>query len=203
MSLGGISLIILILKIKSDDTKLIINFMIIFVTLYSLIFSYSLKDSKISGIRSTHLEELIDRKNKIKNDESKYFRNQKWLKKNWEILEIISTTQNKINSNCKIEFGANLTKDNFYHAMIKYKKIQVIPFFFKRTGKILRDYIEPELITNIQNQINNENIYIIATESNEKMFDFKNYDDPILIELQNKKVNKEYLKIFFPKNCYR
>ena len=203
MSLGGISLIILILKIKSDDTKLIINFMIIFATLYSLIFSYSLKDSKISGIRNTHLEELIDKNKKIKNDELKYYKNQKWEKKDWEILKIISTTQNKINLNCKIEFGANLTKDNFYHSMIKYKKIQVIPFFFKHTGQILRGFFEPELVTNIQNLINNENIYIIATENNDQMFDFKNYDDPILIELQNKKFNKEYLKIFFPKNCYR
>tara|TARA_B100000767_G_scaffold55225_1_gene50683 strand:+ start:979 stop:2553 length:1575 start_codon:yes stop_codon:yes gene_type:complete len=203
MSLGGISLIILILKIKSDDTKLIINFMIIFATLYSLIFSYSLKDSKISGIRNIHLKELIDKNKKIKNDELKYYKNQKWDKKDWEILKIISTTQNKINLNCNIEFGANLTTDNFYHSMIKYKKIQVIPFFFKQTGQILRGYIEPGLVTNIQNQIDNENIYIITTENNDKMFDFKNYDVPILIELQNKKINKEYLKIFFPKNCYR
>ena len=202
MSLGAISLTVLILKINSGDTKFIINFMIIFITLYSLFFSYSLKDSKISGIRHIHLEELIDRNDKIKNKEFKYFKNQKWKKKDWKILKIIATTQNVINSNCKIEFGANLTVDNFYHSMIMYKKIQIIPFFFKHTGSILRNYIEPDLIKNIQKQINNDNIYIITSESNDQLLNLTDYDNPILIELENKKVNKEYLKIYFPKNCY-
>ena len=203
MSLGAISLTILILKIKSEDTKLITNFIIIFITLYSLFFSYSLKESKISGIRHTHLEELVDKENKIKNSKIKYFKNQKWKEKNWEVLNIISETQDKINSNCKIEFGANLTVDNFYHSMIEYKKIQVIPFFFKHTGHILRDYIEPELIKNLQKLIDINNIYIITAESNDQLLDLSNYDDPIKVELKSKKINKEYLKIFFPKNCYR
>tara|TARA_B110000305_G_C19423479_1_gene632228 strand:+ start:103 stop:1695 length:1593 start_codon:yes stop_codon:yes gene_type:complete len=202
MSLGAISLAILILKIKSDDTKLMINFMIVFMTLYSLIFSYDLKDTKMSAKRHMHLNELVDRNVKIGNDKFKFFKNQKWKKENWEILSMIAITQNKINSNCKIEFGANLTVDVFYHSMIRYKKIQVIPFFFKHTGHILRGYIEPDLIKNIQKLINNENIYIITTEGNDKLLDLENYDNPILIELENKKVNKEYLKIFFPKNCY-
>ena len=203
MSLGAISLTILILKIKSEDTKLITNFIIIFITLYSLFFSYSLKESKISGIRHTHLEELVDKENKIKNSKIRYFKNQKWKEKNWEVLNIISETQDKINSNCKIEFGANLTVDNFYHSMIEYKKIQVIPFFFKHTGYILRDYIEPELIKNLQKLIDINNIYIITAESNDQLLDLSNYDDPIKVELKSKKINKEYLKIFFPKNCYR
>ena len=202
MSLGAISLTILILKIKSEDTKLIINFIIIFITLYGLFFSYSLKESKTSG-RKAHLEELVNKESKIKNHKNKYFRNQKWKKKDWEVLNTISATQNKINSNCKIEFGANLTVDNFYHSMIKYKKVQVIPFFFKHTGHILRDYIEPELVKNLQKHIDDNNIYIIAAEGNDQLLDLSNYENPIKVELKSKKINKEYLKIFFPKNCYR
>ena len=202
MSLGAISLMILIIKIKSNDTKLIVNFIIIFISLYGLIFTFNLKDSKISGIRHAHLQELEGRDKKVKNKKFQYYKTQKWDKKQWDVLTTISKVQNKININCKIKFGANLTVDNFYHSLIKYEKIQVIPFFFKHTGDILRSHIEPELIFKIQDQINKDNIFIITTEDNDKLFKLNDYDQPLLIELQNKKVIKEYIKIFFPKNCY-
>ena len=203
MSLGAISLMILIIKIKSNDTKLIVNFIIIFISLYGLIFTFNLKDSKISGIRYVHLQELEGRDKKVKNKKFEYYKTQKWNKKKWDVLAVISEVQNKINKNCKIKFGANLTVDNFYHSLIKYEKIQVIPFFFKRTGDILRSHIEPELIFKIQDQINKDNIFIITAEDNDKLLKLNKYDQPLLIELQNKKVIKEYIKIFFPKNCYR
>ncbi len=202
MSLGAISLMILIIKIKSNDTKLIVNFIIIFISLYGLIFTFNLKDSKISGIRHAHLQELDGRDEKIKNKRFQYYKTQKWDKKRWNILTVISETQNKINKNCKIKFGANLTIDNFYHSLIKYEKIQIIPFFFKHSGSMLRGYIEPRLILKIQDQINNDNIFIITTEDNDKLFNLNGYDQPLLIELKNKKIIKEYIKIFFPKNCY-
>jgi len=203
MSLGAISLSILIIKIKSKDTKIIINFVILFISFYSLLFTFDLKDSKISGMRYVHLKELINKDQKIKNDNFKYFSVQKWNKKKWDLLNNITKTQSKINRNCNIEFGANLTVDNFFHSLIKYKKLQVIPFFFKHTGSILRDYIEPKLITNIQNEINKNNIFIITSEGNDKLLNLENYDHPLLFELDNKKIIKEYIKIYFPKNCYR
>ena len=58
LSLGIISLMVFISNLRSNDNKIITNFSIIFVCIYSLLFAYDLNQSKYSGQRYTHLRDL-------------------------------------------------------------------------------------------------------------------------------------------------
>ena len=66
----------------------------------------------------------------------------------------------------------------------------------------MRDIVEPNLISNIQKKINNNNIFLITSENNEKLFHMKNYS--ILNEYNidnrnNLKLRSIYIMV--PNNC--
>ena len=66
----------------------------------------------------------------------------------------------------------------------------------------MRDIVEPNLISNIQKKINNNNIFLITSENNEKLFYMKNYS--ILNEYNidnrnNLKLRSIYIMV--PNNC--
>ncbi len=58
LSLGIIALLILIHSLKSSDNKIIINFSIIFIVIYSVFFAFDINDSKYAGGRAVHLRDL-------------------------------------------------------------------------------------------------------------------------------------------------
>ena len=86
--------------------------------------------------------------------------------------------------------------------MLEYKKIQITPFFFKKYGEIRRGYFEPQLIAQLQHEVNKNNIVIVSFENNDKLLKLDNYAKPEKINLNayNKKIN-EYMYIYYPKKC--
>jgi len=123
-----------------------INFSIIFIAIYSLLFAYDMNDSKYAGARAVHLRDLRNIDEKYKEKNISYFTFQKWSKNTWHPLNRFIKLQNEIKKNCHIEFGANLTSNTFYYSLLDLKKIQVVPFFIKTHSLALRNYFEPSLI---------------------------------------------------------
>ena len=190
ISLGTISLIFLISLIKLKENKLLINFFIIFVCIYSVIFSFSLENSKIAGLRTAHLKHLDNKETKYRENNINYFKYQKWSGENWKFLNNIFELQNQIKQSCKIKYAANLTSNAYVHSLLNFDKIQIVPFFNKSNGKIIRSYIEPNLISKIQKEIDINNIFVVSTENNDLLFNLNNYDEPLKINLSdNKKKN--------------
>ena len=202
LALGTISLTILISYLNKSENQLISIFLILFICIYSLIFTYPLQNSKYGGLRNAHLKEVYDYKNKVINQESTLFKNQKWTKKQWDTIDKIKLLQQEINKKCKIEYGVNLTSNTFYYTLISNKKIQIIPYYFKSHAKRLIKIFEPNLLINIQNQINKNNIIILSSENNDKLFNLENYSEPKKINMgEYKNMTNKILYVFVPKKC--
>ena len=202
LAIGTISLTILISYLNKSENQLISIFLILFICIYSIIFTYPLQNSKYGGLRNAHLKEVYGYKSKVINQESTLFKNQKWTKKQWDTIDKIKLLQQEINKKCKIEYGVNLTSNTFYYTLISYKKIQIIPFYFKLHAKKLIKIFEPNLLINIQNQINKNNIMILSSENNDKLFNLENYSEPKKINMgKYKNITNKILYVFVPKKC--
>jgi len=202
LSLGFVTLFILVHSLKSEENKMIINFCIFFIVIYSVLFAFDINNSKYAGARAVHLKDLKNISKKYTDKNIPYFSLQKWSQDAWHPLNKFIELQNKIKKNCNLEFGVNMTSNTFYYALLDFKKIQVVPFLIKTHSHTLRDYFEPNLIHDIQHEINNENILIISFENNDKLLKLDNYSLPKKINLNiNSNLLKEYLYIYYPKKC--
>jgi hypothetical protein len=202
LSLGFVTLFILVHSLKSEENKMIINFCIFFIVIYSVLFAFDINNSKYAGARAVHLKDLKNIDKKYTNKNISYFSLQKWSQDTWHPLNKFIELQNKIKKNCNLELGANLTSNSFYYVLLDFKKIQVVPFFIKTHGHTLRDYFEPNLIYDLQREINKENILIVSFENNDKLLNLDNYSFPKRIDLNiNSNLSKEYLYIYYPKKC--
>ena len=202
LSLGIVTLFILIDSLKSSDNKIMINFSIIFIAIYSVLFAYDMNDSKYAGARAVHLRDLRNIDEKYNEKNISYFTFQKWSKNTWHPLNRFIKLQNEIKKNCDLEFGANLTSNTFYYVLLDLKKIQVVPFFIKTHTLTLRNYFEPDLFEKLQHEIDKNNILIISFENNDKNLDLDNYSQPKKIDLNiNSDIAKKFLYLYFPKKC--
>jgi len=201
LSLGIITLFVIINSAKSADNKIIVNFSIIFIAMYSVFFAYDMNDSKQSGNRSIHLRDLKNVEEKYNNN-IPYFVYQKWSKKTWHPLNEFLEFQNNIKKSCNLEFGVNLTSNTFYYALMNLKKIQVVPFFIKTHSLVLMNNFEPNFFEKLQSEIDNNNLLIITFENNDKNLNLNNYAPPKKIDLNiDKNVAKKFLYLYFPKKC--
>ena len=180
----------------------LINFVILFISLYSFIFAFGLENANHGASRNAYYKDLKNINEKIKNKEILYFTNQKWSKNTWYHLDLFLDTQKKVKNKCNIEYAANLTSNTYYYVLFEYKKIQVIPFFYKDLGLTFISYFDKDLINKLQKLINDNNIIITTSENNDKLLNFEKYADPKKIDLNfyNKKLN-EFLYIYYPKKC--
>ena len=182
--------------------KFLINFVITFISIYSLFFAFGLENAHYGGSRSAYFKDLknIDLKYTEKNIQ--YFANQKWSRNSWYKLNSFISVQNNISKNCKIEYAANLTSNTFYYVLLNYKKIQVIPFFYKEHGQAYLKYFDPNLINELQNQINKNNVLIVSFENNDKILNLENYAIPIKLNLNKyTEKQKKFLYIYYPNQC--
>jgi len=86
--------------------------------------------------------------------------------------------------------------------LLDFKKIQLVPFLQKTHSQTWRKYFEPNLIYELQREINNNNILIISFENNDKLLNLANYSPPKKIDLNiNSDLVKEFLYIYYPKKC--
>jgi len=202
LSLGIITLLILVHSLESSDNKIMINFSIIFIAIYSMLFAYDMNDSKYAGARAVHLRDLRNIDEKYNKENISYFTLQKWSKNTWYPLNKFIELQNRIKRNCHLEFGANLTSNTFYYVLLDFKKIQVVPFFIKTHSHTLRNYFEPNLIQKLQHEIDKNNVLIISSENNDKHLKLDNYSPPKKIDLNiNSDLAKKFLYLYFPKKC--
>ena len=202
LSLGLISVFLLINSFKEFENKIISIFILLFISSYSLLFAFNLENTKYGASRGAYFKDIKNLDLKYTNNKISYFKNQKWSKSSWHVLNSFVDIQNKIKNKCFLEYGANLTTNTYLYTLLNQKKIQVIPFFYKELGETFRRNYDSEIIDKIQDQIYRENIFIVSFENNDQLFNLSNYSQPIKIDLNayNKKINK-FLYLFFPKKC--
>ena len=88
------------------------------------------------------------------------------------------------------------------YVLMDYKKIQVIPFFYKAHNGAFRKNFDKNFIINMQNEINKNNILIISNKNNDKIVNLINYAPPKRINMVLKSNNiKRYIYVYFPKKC--
>ena len=194
LTIGIIIILALVYQIKSIEYKYFIFSFLIFTNI--LIFNNNYHYPEYSSFK-------IDTKDKIYNPKKiDFFKKQKWKLVEWDIINGIIDNSKIINEKGDIKTSANLTGDGLFFSLLK-KKIQLIPFFFKSHGNLMRNIIEPDLILNIQKRINNNNIYLITTENNDKLFNIENYSifkEYNIDTRNNLKLRSVY--IIVPKDCF-
>jgi hypothetical protein len=200
--LGIVPLYILIDSFNNYENKIISNFIILSISIFSILFAFGLENAENDASRSAYFKDLKNMENKFKSNEISYFSKQKWSKNSWNTLNKFMHFQKKIKNNCNVNYGANLTINTFYYSLLEYEKIQLIPFFFKDLDGLFRNYFEPNLIRELQREIDKNNIIIISSENNDKYLNLQEYADPKKIDLNayNDKIS-EFLYIYYPKKC--
>tara|TARA_B100001250_G_scaffold362928_1_gene341949 strand:+ start:1020 stop:2618 length:1599 start_codon:yes stop_codon:yes gene_type:complete len=202
LSLGIVSLLLVINAIKLNENKIIVNFIVIFISLYSFTFAFGLENSKFGGSREAYYKNLKNREFSYKDESISYFKSQKWNENSWHILNSFKSIQEKINHKCSLEYGVNLTSNAFLYVLMDYKKIQVIPFFYKAHNGAFRNNFDKNFIRNIQNEINKNNILVISNKNNDKIVNLINYAQPTKINMKINTDNfKSYLYVYYPKKC--
>ena len=80
---------------------------------------------------------------------------------------------------------------------------QTIPFYFKKGfGDTFREHFDKNFITNLQNEINKNNVFIVSNENNDKIVNLLNYAVPKRINMNiSSNSLKKYVYIYFPKKC--
>jgi hypothetical protein len=193
ISLGIIVLLILIYNLKLRESRYFIFTFLIFTTL--LIAKNNYNYPEYSSLK-------INIKNKYYNDEKiKFYQKQKWSENKWNAINGIVSNSKKINNYCKIYKSANLTDDAFYYSILE-NKAQIVPFFFKKHGYILRNIIEPDLINNIQADLNSEKIYLVSSQNNNDLFKMKNYKILKKFSIDEINLNLKNIYLMVPTSCF-
>ena len=78
-----------------------------------------------------------------------------------------------------------------------------MPHFFKGHGSIVRDIIEPNLIFEIQERINQNDIYLISSENNRKLFNIYNYSIFKKFDISKTNLKLRNVYILVPNNCLK
>ena len=193
ISLGIIVLLILIYNLKLRESRYFIFTFLIFTTL--LIAKNNYNYPEYSSLK-------INIKNKYYNDEKiRFYQKQKWSENKWNAINGIVSNSKKINNYCKIYKSANLTDDAFYYSILE-NKAQIVPFFFKKHGYILRNIIEPDLINNIQADLNSEKIYLVSSQNNNDLFKMKNYKILKKFSIDEINLNLKNIYLMVPTSCF-
>ena len=202
LSLGIITAFYVINSLKNSENKFIFSFVLIFISLYSFLFSYEMTNSHYSGSRYIHFQDIKNNELKIKNENISYFSLQKWSQNTWYPLNEYVQFQKNLKKRCNLEYGVNFTSNSYFFVLTNYKKIQLIPFIIQTHKETLIKYFEPNLIEEVQNEINNDNLLLISFENNHKLFNLNNYYVAKKINLNkfNKKI-KKYIYVYIPKKC--
>ena len=167
-----------------------------------IIFAFGLENANHGASRNAYFKDLKNINEKYSNKKISYFNHQKWSKNTWYRLNSFVNIQKDIKKKCNIEYAANLTSNTFYYVLLEYKKIQVIPFFYKGLGETFRSFFDEGLIKKLQKLVDNNNLVLVTSENNERLLNFENYAKPKKIDLNfyNEKLN-EFLYIYYPKKC--
>ena len=194
LTLGIIIILIFLNNIKSIDFKYFISTFLVFTVL--LIAKNNYTHPEYSSLK-------IDSSNKQYNSKDiKYFKKQKWTEKKWSVINGIISDQKLINKICSIKSSLNLTDDSFYFVILKNKK-QLIPFIFERHGDMFRKIVESGFYKYNQNELFNENLFLITSKNNHKLFNIKNYSVLRKYNIDENNLNLNNISIMVPSVCLK
>ncbi len=178
---------------KFKDTSFIYTFILIFISIYSFVY-YPKGNVKFF--------KNINFSNSYKNNEIRYFRNQKWTSDKWKFTKDFQATDNKIFKRCNIQYILNLTPNAFILALSNFSRVQNSHIFNDHLGLEFPLFFQSDFNKKINNLITQENIYIVTTENNIKILqnNISNYFELTSISFYERK--EFFYKILVPKNCY-
>ena len=200
LSMGIISFAIIYNKMKNTEDKIIIIFIFTFLTIFSL-FNFDMKFSKNADGRFKSVKFLMDKENKIINNDFKYFKYFKWDKNYWKFLKNHNDKINVIKDNCDNIEGVNLTDDTFLYILIGKQTFQKIPFFLDSSAHELNNIFDSTLKNEIQIKLNHDSIFLISHKNNEENFNFSNNYETKKIYKKTSKTIAEEFRLIFPKKC--
>ena len=195
--IGIIIIYCLISKVKSSETRYILNTLIILYLILGVEFGKSPSNLTYPNYKPKF-------KNSLNNIE--FLRDKKFTKSQWNQLLLFKSKIDQVKKNCpNIEFGTNLTNDVFYTILMK-KNFQIINFipwyneFTTYTPKLF-DLFDPNFSQNFEN-LSNQRKLLIAVGNDMKIQDLINKDIYIL----NDNIKYDFyghnnIQIYLPKNC--
>ena len=193
-TLGIIIIIIFLNNIKSIDFKYFISTFLVFTIILIAKNNYThpeYSSLKIDTFKKQH-----------NNKDIQYFKKQKWSEKKWTAINGILDDQKLINKICDIKSSLNLTDDSFYFVILKNKK-QLIPFVFERHGDMFRKIVEPEFYKYNQKKLFNENLFLVTSKNNHKLFNIKNYSILRKYNIDENNLNLNNISIMIPNSCLK
>ena len=106
--------------------------------------------------------------------------------------------ETKNNTSLHKEFQNLLDQD------FKDRKLKENEIITATVTEIMKNFIEPDWVEKIQDEIDNNNIFIISMKNNHKLLNFKNYSKPIEIKGFNeyKNIDNNTIYIYHPQKCY-
>ena len=196
-AVGIVIIFYLVSRIKSLDTRYILNTLII---LY-LVLGFEFGRSPTNRIYPNYQTKFKNNSNTIK-----FLKGKKITKSEWEQLLLFKSKIDEIKKNCSdIKFGTNLTNDNFYTILMK-KNFQIVNFipwytesyaFFPKLFEIF----DPNYFKNFEYLSNQEKL-LIAVGDNLDIKNIINEDTYVLSdEINYISHGHNSIQIFLPKNC--
>jgi hypothetical protein len=193
-TLGIIVILIFLNNIKSIDLKYFISTFLVFTVILISINNYS--HPEYSSLKINTFNKQYNSK------DIKYFKKQKWTEKKWIAINNIIEDQKTINKICNIKSSLNLTDDSYYYVILENKN-QLIPFVFERHGDILRKIVEPKFYKVNQKKIFNENLFLITSKNNHKLFNINNYSILKKYSIDENNLNLNNISVMVPKSCFQ
>ena len=189
--IGIIPALNFIFNIKNKENKIIILFLLIFISLYSLYFFPK-------GNRSQF--EKLNKVNLIENNNLLYFKYQKWSENDWDVLNQIDNITKTVKKKCKIEYGLNYTFDGFYYLILDLKMLQLEPAVTEDETNIF-NFFETRFKNNILSNIEKNNLILITNGHFKERYDNANYKTIALYKDKNN-IYRDVVYISFPKKCW-
>jgi len=198
VSIGIVSLMYFISRIKSDDLKNLCIFLILITSFFSFLFYPTGNYISFNKIN------IFQQNQK---PSSELFKFKKWLPHQVDALNQISRIRNDLLFNCKIKFGENLTFNTYFTNILNLERVKIIPYVKSDSkNSLMHKYFDNGFVSKINQLIIEENIILIISENNDS-FDEGNikFNDNYKFEIVNlNKINQKpfVAKFYYPKKCY-
>ena len=197
VSLGIIVLIDFISKIKTIDYKKFLVFLIVIISLFSLIFYPS--GNYINFNKTKVIKEFDIPLSKI-------FTFNRFSKHQVGVLDKIYNLRNQLLSNCNIKYGENFTFDAYFSNILNLEGVKLMPYM-KSDAKnsVINKFYDSGFVDKINQLIKENNIILLITRNNDIydegsiIFDY-NYDYQV-INLNSADDKPFELKFYYPKKC--
>ena len=189
----GIPLIFYRLNLtKFNDTNIIVIFILLFVSFYSIFYFPS---------GNVKFYNKINFENSFSENNIKYFKTQKWEPYRWKFINKVTEIDSKINNNCNIEYILNLTPDAFILVVSKLKRIQLSHVFNEHLGRDFAIILQNDFQKKISQQVLKKNIYIYSMENNINILESELENYSIIDTINVRGLKGSQIRVFAPNNC--